>query len=108
MCENCDLHFDCWLQGLDAFLLVITQSGKILYASDSVTPLINHLPVSDSYIIRNGQNIRHMNINMGYFNNQLWLMTKIIDSSKFRIFSCGLEQGCSNCFDTTLDLPVFH
>jgi len=40
---------DCFctvLQALDSFLLVFTQQGVILYASESVTSLLGHLPVS--------------------------------------------------------------
>ena len=33
-------------QALDGFLLVVTQGGTILFASESVTSLLNHLPVS--------------------------------------------------------------
>lgn len=34
-------------QALDGFLLVVTQGGTILFASESVTSLLNHLPVSE-------------------------------------------------------------
>ena len=39
--------FFCYLQALDSFLLMFTQQGFILYASESVTSLLGHLPVSD-------------------------------------------------------------
>ena len=34
---------------MNSFLLVLTQSGMILYTSESVTSLLNYLPVSLSY-----------------------------------------------------------
>lgn len=37
------LHF---LQALDGFVIVVTTDGSIIYVSDSITPLLGHLPVS--------------------------------------------------------------
>ena len=34
---------------MNSFLLVLTQSGMILYTSESVTSLLNYLPVSLSH-----------------------------------------------------------
>lgn len=37
------LHFP---QALDGFVIVVTTDGSIIYVSDSITPLLGHLPVS--------------------------------------------------------------
>lgn len=37
------MHF---LQALDGFIIAVTTDGSILYVSDSITPLLGHLPVS--------------------------------------------------------------
>lgn len=34
------------LQALDGFIIAVTPDGSILYVSDSITPLLGHLPVS--------------------------------------------------------------
>lgn len=36
----------CFCQALDGFFLVIMTDGNIIYASESVTSLLEHLPVS--------------------------------------------------------------
>jgi neuronal PAS domain-containing protein 2 len=33
-------------QALDGFVIVVTTDGSIIYVSDSITPLLGHLPVS--------------------------------------------------------------
>lgn len=40
------LHFP---QALDGFVIVVTTDGSIIYVSDSITPLLGHLPVSFRY-----------------------------------------------------------
>lgn len=35
-----------FLQALDGFIIAVTTDGSILYVSDSITPLLGHLPVS--------------------------------------------------------------
>ena len=37
------LHFP---QALDGFIIAVTTDGSIIYVSDSITPLLGHLPVS--------------------------------------------------------------
>lgn len=33
-------------QALDGFIIAVTTDGSIIYVSDSITPLLGHLPVS--------------------------------------------------------------
>jgi circadian locomoter output cycle kaput protein len=37
-------------QALDGFIMVFSSSGKIFYASESITSLLGHLPVSAALI----------------------------------------------------------
>ncbi|XP_029459177.1 neuronal PAS domain-containing protein 2-like [Rhinatrema bivittatum] len=60
--EICDIHQD-WkpsflsneeftqlmLEALDGFIIAVTTDGSIIYVSDSITPLLGHLPVSDHF-----------------------------------------------------------
>lgn len=41
-----DLHLLRFSQALDGFIIAVTTDGSILYVSDSITPLLGHLPVS--------------------------------------------------------------
>lgn len=38
----------CFHQALDGFVIAVTTDGSIMYVSDSITPLLGHLPVSNS------------------------------------------------------------
>jgi len=39
-------------QALDGFIMVFSSSGRIFYASESITSLLGHLPVSTSLITK--------------------------------------------------------
>jgi len=39
-------------QALDGFIMVFSSSGRIFYASESITSLLGHLPVSMSLITK--------------------------------------------------------
>lgn len=39
-----------WFQALDGFFLAIMTDGNIIYVSESVTPLLEHLPVSNKFL----------------------------------------------------------
>lgn len=38
------------LEALDGFVIIFSATGQIYYASDNVTSLLGHLPVSDSVL----------------------------------------------------------
>lgn len=40
------------LEALDGFIMVFSSTGKICYASESITSLLGHLPVSMIYIFK--------------------------------------------------------
>lgn len=38
-------------QALDGFIMTVSCSGQVLYTSESITPLIGHLPVSSPSLV---------------------------------------------------------
>lgn len=38
------------LEALEGFIMVFSSTGKICYASESITSLLGHLPVSNRFI----------------------------------------------------------
>ncbi len=43
--------FLCFFKALDGFFLVMLTDGNIIYTTESVTSLLEHLPVSESWQI---------------------------------------------------------
>lgn len=39
------------LEALDGFVIIFSATGQIYYASDNVTSLLGHLPVSERLIV---------------------------------------------------------
>lgn len=44
-----------FLEALDGFIMVFSTNGRIFYASESITSLLGHLPVSFNRLIRDAQ-----------------------------------------------------
>uniref|UniRef100_A0A8C6YE37 Neuronal PAS domain protein 2 n=1 Tax=Naja naja TaxID=35670 RepID=A0A8C6YE37_NAJNA len=120
--ELCDIHQE-WkpsflsneeftqlmLEALDGFVIAVTTDGSIMYVSDSITPLLGHLPseVMDQNLLRFLPEQEHSDINKILSSHMLLMDTISSDYLKCNEdleFYCHLLRGSLN----PKDFPTYE